>query len=250
MARPSAPNPPSPIARRPFASYILAMQSEPNDARIIESWHQNAEPWTTAVRERQIESRNLVTDAAVVEAILDRTPRLVLDVGCGEGWLARALRAHDIDVIGVDVVPELIERAATAGGGDFRLASYEDIARGVLDVRVDLIVANFSLIGQEAVDDLIATLPTLLAPHGSLVIQTLHPVTSTGEQPYVDGWREGSWTGFSDAFTNPAPWYFRRIETWVYLLTRSGFRIIEAREPLHPISGKPASIIFVTEVAG
>ena len=226
------------------------MNSEPNDARIIESWLQNAEPWTTAVRERQIESRNFVTNAAVVEAILDRAPRLVLDVGCGEGWLARALHSHGIDVIGVDVVRELIERATSAGGGDFRLASYEDIARGTLDVHADVVVANFSLIGRESVDDLIASIPKLLAPHGSLVIQTLHPVTSTGDQPYRDGWREGSWTGFSNAFTNPAPWYFRRLETWVHLLTTRGFRIARLLEPLHPISGNPASIIFVAEVAG
>jgi 2-polyprenyl-3-methyl-5-hydroxy-6-metoxy-1,4-benzoquinol methylase len=221
-----------------------------NDSRIIESWHQNAAPWTTAVRERQIESRNLVTNAAVIDAILDRTPRMVLDVGCGEGWLARELSAKGITVIGVDVVPELVQRASLAGGGDFRVASYEDISRGALDVRVDVVVANFSLIGEEPVDALIASTPRLLAPRGSLVIQTLHPATSTGDHPYTDGWRQGSWSGFSDAFTNPAPWYFRRIETWTRLLTGSGFRLLEVREPLNPISEKPASIIFVAEVAG
>ena len=81
----------------------------PNDSRIIESWHQNADSWTGAVRDHQIESRRLATDAAVVKAVLDRHPRTVLDVGCGEGWLARALHAQGIDVLGVDVVPELVD---------------------------------------------------------------------------------------------------------------------------------------------
>ena len=221
-----------------------------NDARIVESWHQNAEPWTTAVREHQIESRNLVTNSAIVEAILDRAPRTVLDVGCGEGWLARALHSHGIDVVGVDVVPELVERATSAGGGTFKIASYEAIARGALDIRVDLAVANFSLIGERSVDALVASIPSLLTPRGSIVIQTLHPVVSTGEGRYEDGWREGSWTGFSDAFTNPAPWYFRRLETWVRLVIQSGFCLVEIREPMNPISEKPASIILIAEMPG
>lgn len=227
------------------------MSSEsPNDSRIIESWHQNADPWTTAVRDHQIESRNLVTNAAVVDAVTSRRPRMVLDIGCGEGWLARALHAQGIDVIGVDVVPELVERAKAAGGGRFEVASYDDIGRGALNVRVDLAVANFSLIGKESVDALLPSLPSLIDIGGSLVIQTLHPVAAAGEEGYVDGWREGSWAGFSDAFANPAPWYFRRIETWVRLLVASGFRIADILEPMHPISRKPASIVFVGEMPG
>ena len=222
----------------------------PNDSRIIESWHQNADSWTGAVRDHQIESRRLATDAAVVNAVLDRHPITVLDIGCGEGWLARALHAQGIDVVGVDVVPDLVERASAAGGGRFMVASYEDISRGALDVRVDLAVANFSLIGKEPVDALVASVPRLLNPGGSIVIQTLHPIVATGDQGYEDGWREGSWVGFSEAFTNPAPWYFRRIETWVRLLVDSGFRVSDILEPMHPISKKPASIVFVAEVSG
>ena len=222
----------------------------PNDSRIIESWHQNADPWTSAIRDHRIESRVLVTNAAVVAAVVDRGPRTVLDLGCGEGWLARALHERGIDVLGVDVVPELVERATAAGGGRFMVASYEEIGRGTLNARVDLAVANFSLIGKESVDALVARLPGLLNPGGSVVIQTLHPMVATGERGYEDGWREGSWSGFGDAFTNPAPWYFRRIETWVRLLVGSGFRIADVLEPMHPISKKPASIVFVGEVPG
>lgn len=61
------------------------------DAKIVESWQNNAEAWTAAVRERRIESRTLVTDRAIVDAVLSRSPRHVLDIGCGEGWLGRAL---------------------------------------------------------------------------------------------------------------------------------------------------------------
>jgi 2-polyprenyl-3-methyl-5-hydroxy-6-metoxy-1,4-benzoquinol methylase len=221
-----------------------------SDAKIVDSWHKNAAPWTVAVRENQIESRTLVTNQAIVDAVLARSPRSAIDIGCGEGWLVRSLAAHGVQSVGVDVVPALIERAALAGGGDFRVTSYEDIAAGSLDLVVDAAIANFSLIGRESVDNLIARVPRLLTPGGALIIQTLHPALAVGELPYVDGWRDGSWSGFSDDFSDPAPWYFRTTESWIRLLRQSGFRLVELREPLHPISSKPASIIFVAEATG
>ena len=49
---------------------------------------------------------------------------------------------------------------------------------------------------------------------------------------------------FGDAFSDPAPWYFRTLETWTKLMRDSGLRLIDVREPLHPTSNKPASVIF------
>lgn len=224
------------------------MSTDPlSEARIVDSWHKNASPWTAAVRGNQIESRRVVTDRAIVDAVLSRSPASALDVGCGEGWLVRALAKHGVRVIGVDVVPALIEQAKLAGGGEFRVASYEGIAAGELAVRVDVAVANFSLIGKESVENLLHRAPALLNPRGALVIQTLHPVVACGDLPYEDGWRLGSWAGFSDDFSDPAPWYFRTTESWVKLLADSGLRLLESREPLNPTSGKPASVIFIAE---
>ena len=217
-----------------------------SDENVIEAWKENAGPWTDAVRGRKIESRNLVTDNAVLDAVMSRHPATVLDIGCGEGWLARALADRGVRVTGVDVVPELIEQAQAAGGGDFRTASFEQIAEGGLGLKADVVVANFSLIGKDAVDGLIHRVPDLLEENGALIIQTLHPVIANEGDPYVDGWREGSWAGCGPTFTkNAAPWYFRTLGTWTRLFRDSGLCLQELREPLHPATGKPASVIML-----
>jgi 2-polyprenyl-3-methyl-5-hydroxy-6-metoxy-1,4-benzoquinol methylase len=206
----------------------------------------NAAPWVTAVRELQVESRRLVTDGAILAAIRERSPRSVLDIGCGEGWLVRALASEGIRSTGVDAIPELIEQAREAGGGDFRALSFDDLAAGKLFARVDVAVCNFSLLGHHSVQRLLRAVPSLLAQRGVFAVQTLHPMVACGDGPYCSGWRQGDWAGLSGTFTDPAPWYFRTLQGWVDLFQASGLEVLQVREPFHPLTRKPASIIFIT----
>jgi 2-polyprenyl-3-methyl-5-hydroxy-6-metoxy-1,4-benzoquinol methylase len=217
-----------------------------SDEKIIESWKANAHPWIATVRDDAIESRRLVTNQAIINAVRSRNPTSGLDIGCGEGCLVRAL--HGIRMSGIDVVPDLIAKAQQEGQDDFRMMSYEDLANGLLKSRFDVGICNFSLLGKESVDDVFRSSREILNPGGALIVQTLHPVMSCGEEPYVDGWRAGSWKGFSEQFSDPPPWYFRTIESWVTLYRSAGLELLEVREPLHPASGKPASIIFIGEL--
>lgn len=219
-----------------------------DETAILQSWNQNADAWTLAVRSNMIESRRVVTDRAMLDAVLAHQPRLVLDLGCGEGWLVRALVAEGIHAIGVDAVPSLIEQAQQAGGS-FQLASYEDIIAGRLTIKADSLVCNFALLGKESVGQLLAFLPALLEQDGRLIVQTVHPLIACGEQPYADGWRQETWTGFGTTFPSPAPWYFRTLGSWITLFAESGWRLCEMREPLRPDTGKPASVIFILQKA-
>lgn len=215
------------------------------EEKILEAWRENAASWTTAVREKQIESRRLVTDRAIVDAILSRAPRSVFDVGCGEGWLTRELAARQLDVIGVDAVPELIERAKREGGDNFRVMTYAEMAAGILDADADVVACNFSLLGKGSVEALFKAMPSLLNERGSLIVQTLHPVTACGDMAYESGWRESAWPGACGDTAHPTPWYFRTLEDWAMLFTASGLRICEIREPLHPKTRMPVSVLFI-----
>ncbi|MCC2958518.1 class I SAM-dependent methyltransferase [Massilia sp. IC2-477] len=218
-----------------------------NDASIIDAWSRNTDPWTAAVRGGEIESRVLVTNSAIVEAVRARAPRLGVDLGCGEGWLVRAL--PEVAMVGVDAIAGLVEQARSAGGGEFRQLSYEQIAAGELQLAADVAVCNFSLIGDEATRGLLRAAPSYLRPGGHLIVQTVHPVVACGDAPYVDGWREGSWAGFSSAFADAAPWYFRTVSSWIALFVEHGLQVVEMREPLHPATRKPASLILTGRLA-
>jgi 2-polyprenyl-3-methyl-5-hydroxy-6-metoxy-1,4-benzoquinol methylase len=217
-----------------------------NEKKIIDSWAANAANWIDIIDNNGIESRRLITNKSIIDAVCVNKPTTALDVGCGEGWLTKELYDTGIEVTGVDVIPELIERAKEKVEGDFFVGSYEDITAGkiVFSKLFDAIVINFALIAKESTENLLAALPIHLAPDGKLLIQTLHPFSRKAIGDYKTGWKEGSWDGLGDQFTMPYQWYFRTLEDWLLLLDQSGFHKIKVTEVLHPQSAKPLSVIF------
>ena len=215
-----------------------------SDQKIIDSWKNNAHPWVVAVRMNEIESRLLVTNTAIIDVVLAQAPETVLDVGCGEGWLIRELNKVGIKSLGIDAVPKLIEYAQKEGGGRFKMITYGDLLSDEIEEKFDVIVCNLSLLGNESVNHLFQQAPSLLNDSGSLIVQTIHPVTESREK-YKDGWREGSWKGFNNKFRDPAPWYFRTLETWETLFLNNGFKLSKILEPLNRKTKTPASVIFI-----
>lgn len=213
------------------------------DKEIIASWETNASSWINAIKTESIESRALVTNRAILDTVLFYCPKEVLDVGCGEGWLVRELCTRNTNVFGIDVIPELIHYAKTTCHANFDICAYDELSAYKFPNKFDCVVCNFSLIGNQSSESVITSSLRLLEERGRLIIQTLHPIINSIDAPYKDGWRPGSWDGFSSDFVKPAPWYFRTIESWCCLLTNNGFQI-KIKEPLHPKTGKPASIIF------
>ncbi|MEN5110323.1 class I SAM-dependent methyltransferase [Pseudomonas sp. TWI672] len=210
------------------------------------SWQQNAKTWIEAVRSGAIESRRQVTDQAILVAILGRRPEHVLDLGCGEGWLLRALAERGIDATGVDGDASLVEAARVAGSPQVHLASYEQLCNRAVEIGsgYDLICSNFALLQQDIIP-LLAALGALLAPGGALVIQTLHP-WSEAHGDYQDGWREESFAGVAGKW-QPMPWYFRTLASWLNALEMAGFRLASLQEPQHPQSTGPQSLLLVAE---
>lgn len=212
------------------------------DSVIAQSWTTNAGVWTQAVRNGAIESRKLVTNQAVVDAVLRHSPATALDVGCGEGWLVRALAERGVQATGVDGSPGLIEAARASGSGDYMLCCYEDLVSEPAQVGgpYDVIVANFALL-QQHLESLLQALGRRLVPEGRLIIQTVHP--NTVERPEQEGWREEDFRSFQGTW-QAMPWYYRSPHGWRQLLEDTGYRVESIHEPVHPGNQQPLSLIL------
>jgi len=217
------------------------------DGLILGSWESNADRWTSAVRQNVIPSRQAGTDRAIIDIAKSHEPKRIVDVGCGEGWLVRKL-AEKIRcaITGVDGSAKLIGNAQAADKtGNYLALTYQEIERdpGQIGDGFDLAICNFSLLG-EKVAPLIYALRSCLVPGGSLLVQTVHPWSADIGEPYVDGWREETFSALAHGEWAPMPWYFRTLSSWIELIGMAGFTLIRCVEPIHPETGGPLSLIL------
>lgn len=249
----SAPDPQSArVSNAPASASRASAASAPDlHAELASSWERNAEAWTTAVRSGAIPSRRAGTDAAILDAVRRAGPGHILDVGCGEGWLVRALAADGHEVTGVDASAPLIAAAeaapAPAGTGRIRYAVADYAALPALAERLgapfDIAVCNFALLGDDLHDTLLA-IRALLADHGTLVIQTMHPWSACGDAPYADGWRTETFDAFGGQFPTPMPWFFRTLSSWCRTISDAGFQLSAVNEPVAPGASLPLSLVL------
>ena len=220
----------------------------PASQQILESWKANAANWIATIDNAELESRILVTNDAITNAVGSYAGSTVLDIGCGEGWLTRALRKKGKQSFGVDAIGELIDNAIAKDGPFYEVVSYKELAAGkkLPWPLFDTAVINFALIDKEETEALIRAIPGYLVQAGLLFIQTLHPLTIAATGDYASGWKEGSWNGMKRNFEQPYQWWFRTLEDWLQLFT-ADYHLIAIKEPIHPETKKPVSVIFILQ---
>ena len=230
------------MAKISGASLSFTSVRPPDDDALGFSWRDNAAPWMRAVREGLIPSRRAGTDAAIVAAVLARQPRRVLDAGCGEGWLVRALATHGVDAEGFDAQPTLIDAARTASpSARFFVADLLAFPPHGGVEPYDVIALNFALFAQDLAP-ILAALARCLTVSGSLVIQTLHPLN---DPDYRDGWRTETFSTMPGAGSwSPMPWYFHTLESWFGAASRAGLFVATLNEPRDAESGRLLSLLL------
>src|SRR6266496_902743 len=111
-------------------------------------WEANADFWLRIIRERRDRYRTELTDEAVLAAAGPCRGLAVLDAGCGEGYLTRAIASRGArQVTGVDNSPALIAaaRAASAEQPAARFREADLAALPFADGSFDLAVVNHVL---------------------------------------------------------------------------------------------------------
>ena len=124
-----------------------------------------------ALRATPPDRRPTAAERAVLAAIPD-TARRGLDCGCGDGWLARLAAERGLEMIGVDLAPQMIALAQSRTKAplhiDFRVA---DIMTVTLTPASFDVVLAVNVVHHLPLDVILPRLAALVAPGGRLIIQ-------------------------------------------------------------------------------
>jgi 2-polyprenyl-3-methyl-5-hydroxy-6-metoxy-1,4-benzoquinol methylase len=209
----------------------------------------NAAFWVEIIRQHRDRYRTGLTNQAVLTAIGDAHGLAVLDAGCGEGYMARALAENGAKVTGIDLSTELIKAART-----HTLSAELPVTFDVGSVSAlpydpgtfDLVLCNHLLNDLEDPAQAIREFARVLTEEGRIVILMLHPcfynkhaernepgnnlLTSTYFQA-----RDVTQDFEVDGLQSPAAntTWVRPLEYYAKALQKSGFVITGLSEP-HP----------------
>jgi SAM-dependent methyltransferase len=145
---------------------------------INSTWEREAENWVRWVR-RPGHDSYWYYRASFLDEILPPPGRQTLELGCGEGRVARDLVARKHRVIGIDSSPTLLRHAREADpAGKYTLA---DAARLPFDsASFDLVVAYNSLMDIADMPRAVREAARVLEPGGRFCISVTHPLNDAG----------------------------------------------------------------------
>ena len=204
-------------------------------------WEPDADNWVRWARTPGHDAYWYYRDS-FFDGVIPPAGRRTLEIGCGEGRVARDLAARGHRVIGVDTAHTLLRHAhGVDGTGAYALAN--SAALPFPDRSFDVVVAYNSL---QVVDDMAGTVGEagrVLERDGHLCVCVAHPVTDLGRfvgdeagapfamrQPYFETRRVDD-TVHSGGLTMTFRGWTYSLEQYSVALEEAGFRIEAIREP-------------------
>jgi SAM-dependent methyltransferase len=214
---------------------------------LSQAWEQNAAAWIAWAREPGHDSYWQFHRDLFLELVPPPRGR-TLDIGCGEGRLARDLAAIGHDVAGVDASPTMLAAAREAAPEmELHLADAAELP--FADASAGLVVAFMSFQDVDDLDGAIREAARVLAPGGRLCLAIVHPLNSAGSfetrtatSPFTirgsyldesvtdDTFERG---GLAVRFVSR----HRPLQTYTDALASNGLLIERLREPALPNSG-------------
>lgn len=175
------------------------------------------------------------------------TARRVLDVGTGEGQLARlaSLQPHAELVVGVDPTWAQVDAAQTKGG----IPEYSRAEAATLpfkDASFDVVLACLVFEHIAAMDEAIAEVARVLEPGGRFVFFLNHPLLQTPGSGWIDDqiieeqyWRIGPYLIEADEIEEVEknvfiPFVHRPMSRYVNAMAANGLYLTEMQEPAPP----------------
>jgi ubiquinone/menaquinone biosynthesis C-methylase UbiE len=149
------------------------------DQPLADAWESVARDWAAWARAPGHDSYWRFHRQAFF-SLLPPAGSLTLDIGCGEGRVARDLKAQGHNVIALDIAPTMVELARAADPAMTVLLA--DAARLPFeDESADLAVAFMSLHDVDDMPAAVREIGRVLRPKGALCMAVVHPINSAGD---------------------------------------------------------------------
>ena len=145
------------------------------------AWEAQAEAWIRFCREDDVFAWRFNLPAFL--EIVPPPGRLTLDIGCGEGRVARELMRSGHAVKGIDASKTLVE-AARAGDPPVDAVQADAADLPLEDACADLAVAFMALQSIDNLGGAIQEAARVLQPSGHLAFAVVHPMNSVEEPPH------------------------------------------------------------------
>ena len=171
--------------------------------------------------------------------------RRMLDVGTGEGQMARAAAKLGLEVVGVDPTSAQVDEArARAGGPLYGRAVAEDLP--FRDESFDVVVATLVFEHIVGYRQAIAEVARVLEPGGRFLFFLNHPLLQTPNSGWIDDhileeqyWRIGPYLVEDHSMQEVAegielPFVHRPLSAYVNAMSDVGLRVARMEEPAPP----------------
>ena len=171
--------------------------------------------------------------------------RRVLDIGCGEGQVARTVAALGSHVIGLDPTSsQVVVARDRAGGPAYARARAE--ALPCRDGAFDVVVLCLAIEHVEAYEVALREVARVLEPGGRFVLVLCHPLLQAPGSGWVDDvaagehfWRIGAYLDDATAVDTVAPgvdlvFVHRPISRYVHAMGAAGLVVDDMEEPPPP----------------
>jgi SAM-dependent methyltransferase len=210
---------------------------------VPDRWEQHAAWWQrefTAGADPEYEEQIL----PLVERHLG-TKRRVLDVGCGEGQLARRLAGLGVAVVGVDPTQGQVDEAVRRGGGPGYARAAAD-GLPCADGSFDGVVMCLVIEHIDPIEPPIAEMARVLEPGGTFLLLLNHPLLQTPGSGWIDDhilgeqyWRVGPYLSDDVGLEEVAPgvtlpFVHRPLYRYVRAMGEVGLLLEDMEEPPPP----------------
>ncbi|WP_336634208.1 class I SAM-dependent methyltransferase [Lysinibacillus fusiformis] len=216
-----------------------------NTEQAIKRWNQYAERYTANYHEYGDIHREVLLNPTIFSLLGEVDGKLLLDAGCGEGYLSRLLVKQGAIVTAVDFSQKMLdiamERTPQQLPVQFFYGNCENLAF-LADNQFDRIVSNMVLQDLEDYRATIREMYRLLKPNSTFVFSILHPCFVTPnsgwmrhEQLDQQYWKvqryfyEGAYQQL--AADPPIVLFHRTLTSYVEAITEAGFHIEKIVEP-------------------